>query len=1731
MGGRPPFDSDFDATYTSSDMVKLWRGQEVPENTYAAMGGVLRSRNGDTGTGSKGYHGKHRNTPLVSFDTSHPLGGWVVATQGPTEKLSWPTPPTTVTRTSRHSSPYAPSSVMPPSLRPPSGRGRSLRPRPAARSSPSPSPSPTLDAASARTETATSRVMRSPARMRRAVSARSYLSATSGGGVAAARNLQVNSSSSTASRESEATCPAPDGAATAATDENAAKEETRGNTRAARPPTPHSAPRKQPLLTDVAGTHVWNAPWARDGAKVRTKAAVSGARAGIGNATSGAVVSGGVEAFVTLAQAIAARSAVFNVKHCWGPRTTAGANVSARGSKAATHNDLLDPSDRENEGEELKRAPAAEVHAAYCASIFLHFVLPDGRQMHGGYGGSLDDLVDDVDEVAGYLVGMTAAPQLVVPSARAPPELKGMPRYERPPLLSLPPPPRVMAPWLPLPAPPAGLESFPPVPQSLIDAEDTAIAATPPPPEPDRPLPQPRSIRLLGLPAETAELSPADVDAFQVDQSGAGLFPPPAPPVLLDFPASLDVVPPQERAVRWYDVRLTASLPVPPKYPPRPRPFPPPPYTPPQLLDYPEEPADVSNIPRPKFVKPELLPMPPDAPELLPIPSQEVSDTESDEELEEAADQQQQPQRSHSSPSPAGWVKPSPLGWLCGRSPVFVVDMSGTMARSGREEALREALALLLSPRGEVATAAAAFDVVAYGPHQGQAVRWSAADARARRFAATLEAQLDEFLDRTYDPNASKFRHPGREHTRRPSTASAAAKFGPLHYQEDRTSARKQKSAREQQLGPGFGVPPPLPPLHREKDNKPVAEGRGEAEEAQGGVVRADADAVARAAAWIVSLPKCQGPSNATAAVHAALETPGADVVWWLSDGLPDNRQSLFKLLAHPGKEQLPTLPFHVLGFDPTPAGEATLRKSVTCSNAAAAAAAVAASGKSSKTGKKAPVTPTTITAERGSGEGGGTYQVTDLTEVRRRGAAAAAIFGGGSPEAAALETHRRALVAARRAVRYDPGEEDDIMAEAAAPYRDDDGVPYPAGHPLPPPPPPDKPPPSQQAARANRARARAAEDGRVNTKRAREQATALTDAGRGDVTAALQRQDLGRSREAALVLQQERHRAARLAARREEITEVEAANEATLKAHKVECQNVKRTNRIRVQTAEADHATAVAAWDAALEMARMSWRGSCDDCQHMNCARVEGAETAHDIAVSTTRDASREADAEWAAVVGEIRSEFHNGIRTAAEINLRRVALTLSCYAEQVNEAGREHRAASDTYRLLQRAWHEDTRRVGRTNDVAIREHREAVEMHKAEVANNAVYQGQLVKAAVQAKREAVAAAAMEAAVGTVGETHAWHREAAAVQGVNREVLDAAMIQWEERLGAALDARRKDDEAHAAARAHHGQMLAAAGRERDRYDSACARVVERNASTTAVNAAAHQHEISQLLGLFGDARAEATAAWEALREGIKEGNRDVESAALASHALLAAKVRAFNSSALAVSQVAAAAEQAAAAAANEDSRTARAIAAAAASEVVRLRRFKTALLRLVSDSRAANVPADPASDDDDDGVGTAVAGAVPPEQPGVPAHRLTAAEAANARRAAAVETATIAPHFPSRSKLRAAFAAAKEDHKRPKRVGAAVILAALREAQYAGAAHGVVLSSSVEVEALLAALGSNNDRVGLGGDGDATARYLTELSGGLRVCACCAIAGDEATDSAAPPALAAPPSRLQYAS
>lgn len=93
------------------------------------------------------------------------------------------------------------------------------------------------------------------------------------------------------------------------------------------------------------------------------------------------------------------------------------------------------------------------------------------------------------------------------------------------------------------------------------------------------------------------------------------------------------------------------------------------------------------------------------------------------------------------------------------------------------------------------------------------------------------------------------------------------------------------------------------------------------------------------------------------------------------------------------------------------------------------------------------------------------------------------------------------------------------------------------------------------------------------------------------------------------------------------------------------------------------------------------------------------------------------------------------------------------------------------------------------------------------------------------------------------------------------------------------------------------------------------------------------------------------------------------------------------------------------------------------------------------------------------------------------------------------------------------------------------MILAALREAQYAGAGHGVVLSSGGEVEALLnpLALGLEGDGYP-GGCGPAGYPRIADLAAGLRVCACCAVAGDEAEAEAAgatfpaPPLAAAPP-------
>ena len=1335
---------------------------------------------------------------------------------------------------------------------------------------------------------------------------------------------------------------------------------------------------------------------------------------------------GRVRAFATLAQAIAARSAVFNVRHSWGPR---------RGSSGASNTN--EESERAREG-----TPAAtEVHAAYCANIFLHFVLPDGKQMHGVYGGTRNNLVDDVDEVMGYLEGMTKAPSLVVPEIRSPPELRSLPRYERPPLMTPPPSLRILAPRIPLFIPPQPTP-MPPVPQSLIDA-DVAVAAAVPPARPSpAPLPQPQKIRLLGLNKETVESLPAAVETFEVDDSGPGLLPPPDPPVLLDFPEQLNLLPPLERSVRWNGVCLTASLPIPPAYPPRPRPLAPPPYMPPKLLELPAEPTDVGGIPRPGYVKPKLLPIP-ETPALLVVPSEVVSDSDSDEEDENEEQKDEEGVDVSSAdvsdseadegiqevdtvikdptpPPPAEWVEPPPLGWLRGRSPVFVVDMSGTMAKCGREEALRETLKLLLSPEGELVVAAAAFDIVVYGPNQ--VMQWSAVDGRARRAMTTLEAELDEFLNRTYDVNASKFRHPGQEHKHkksgkcdrerlRPRSATALHNAGRLNQQGGGRpmSSREHISARAHQLGQGFGVPPPLPPLKKSNARR-KSEEEEEQEDGEVGVVRADMSAINRAAAWIASLPKCHGPSNATAAVRAALNTPGADVVWWLSDGLPDNRQTLFKLLTYPSRERLPALPLHVLGFEPTPAGEATLRKALTCSEMAAAANAASHKGRR---------LATRLTASKQ--DGGGTFQVTSLMDVRHRKAVSNMMFN--SRAAAALEVHRRALVATQRAVRYEPGEEVRIMARAAeaaaaASHDGDEVLPV---LPFPPPPPPDKPPPSKEAERAAKARAKAAKEAKLKAKLARKQALALATGG------------VSKSNGGENMQRRERRREAKLLRRKAEIAEVDEANKATLRAHESMCRELKATNRATVKRAEEEHAAAVAAWDAAMEAARIGWQEECKDIREKNRMRTTMAEEAHDVSVRATRAMSKEADADWAAVVHDIRSKFHDGIKAAAEVNLRRVALTLVCYAQEVNKAATEYRDNLNVYLQAHQAFEEENRRVGESNAAAIKAHNEAVINHKAAMACNAAHQAQFAKAAARAKREAEAAAVMEAAAETAGGAHTWHRDAAATESANREVIDEMTSDWDLRFGNVMDARAAAEAAHAAACAHHQELMAAAREERRKYDNACERIREQDAAAAAAAAAAHKHEVDTLLESFGAVQAAAAAKWEAVCNGVKEGNREIESLALKAHAALTAEVRQYNMKALGAFEKAAIAERAAAEVVNKASQAARGRARAAVAEIDRLQRFKRALLRHPTDARAGDMG-----------------------------------------------------------------------------VGAAAIMAALHEAQYAGASQGVVLSSGGEVEALLHSVESV-DR-GTASD-SGPARYLAELAAGLWVCPCCAVnvIGDEA--------------------
>ncbi|KAK3244031.1 hypothetical protein CYMTET_46343, partial [Cymbomonas tetramitiformis] len=41
----------------------------------------------------------------------------------------------------------------------------------------------------------------------------------------------------------------------------------------------------------------------------------------------------------------------------------------------------------------VARTSHPQVHAKYCCGIFPHFLLPDGRQVHGWYSGSWRDLL------------------------------------------------------------------------------------------------------------------------------------------------------------------------------------------------------------------------------------------------------------------------------------------------------------------------------------------------------------------------------------------------------------------------------------------------------------------------------------------------------------------------------------------------------------------------------------------------------------------------------------------------------------------------------------------------------------------------------------------------------------------------------------------------------------------------------------------------------------------------------------------------------------------------------------------------------------------------------------------------------------------------------------------------------------------------------------------------------------------------------------------------------------------------------------------------------------------------------------------------------------------------------------------------------------------------------------------------------------------------------------------
>ncbi|GIM02641.1 hypothetical protein Vretimale_7428, partial [Volvox reticuliferus] len=234
-------------------------------------------------------------------------------------------------------------------------------------------------------------------------------------------------------------------------------------------------------------------------------------------------------------------------------------------------------------------------------------------------------------------------------------------------------------------------------------------------------------------------------------------------------------------------------------------------------------------------------------------------------------------------PQWASPCEPRPVGFLRGTAPLLICDVSGTMhpRQQGRFRDLKRCAVDLLDPEGEIATAAAGFDVITFA---GGAWSWSA--GYGERMGLLQSSQVP-YSGRQVGGKYSSKAPPGAGGAGAGSRTSSPDRF------------RAGASAASSASG-GLALMPTQP------------------------------DLLSDAQRWVANWPDAVGQTNMIAAFSLAEQHTGADCWYILSDGMAHDQQACLEFLAR--RNEAGNLPvIHAVGFipaeaNPDSAGERFLR-------------------------------------------------------------------------------------------------------------------------------------------------------------------------------------------------------------------------------------------------------------------------------------------------------------------------------------------------------------------------------------------------------------------------------------------------------------------------------------------------------------------------------------------------------------------------------------------------------------------------------------------------------------------------------------------------------------------------------------------------------------------------------------------------------------------------------------